>query len=67
MMMRGLYIARHLAQHGFGFVADSLNCLFPLGTAFMANRNDGRFIQNDTAVAYINQGVCSSEINGQVG
>jgi hypothetical protein len=53
----GFNVARHLAQHGFGFVTNRLQDFFALGAAFMANGHDGGLVENNAFVAHKNQGV----------
>jgi hypothetical protein len=53
----GFDIAGHLAQHGLGFLADGLNGFLALGATFVADGDDGGFIENNTLAAYKNQGV----------
>jgi len=60
-------IARHLAQHLLGFLADCLNGLLAIRTAFLADGDDGWLVQDDTEAAYINKGVGRAQVNGQIG
>ena len=53
----GFDIARNLAQHGLGFLADGLNGFFPVGAAFMAYRHHRRLIENNPLSSHKNQGV----------
>jgi hypothetical protein len=62
-----LDVARHLAQHRLGFLANGLNGLLSLGAPFVANGDDRRFVEHDALVANDNQGVGGAEVNGQVG
>ena len=61
-----LDIARHLAQHGLGFLADGLNRLLALGTTFVADRHHRGLVQHDALVAYVNQRIGSAQVNRQV-
>ena len=63
----GLDIAGHLAQHGLGFAADSLDHLLAVGAAFVTDRNHRRFVQNNALVSGENQGVSCAKVNGKVG
>ena len=63
----GLDVARHLAQHGLGFPANSLDGLLALGATLMADGNHRGFVENDALVANDNQRVGCAKVNGQVG
>lgn len=63
----GFDVAGNFAQHGLGFMAHGLDGFFALRTAFVADRHDRWLIQNDAAVAHINDGVGRAQVNGQVG
>ncbi len=62
----GFDIARHLAQHGLGFLANRLNGFLSLGAAFVADRDNRWFIQHNAFAAHVNQGVGGAKVNGQV-
>jgi hypothetical protein len=53
----GFDVAGHLAQHGLGFATNGLNGFLAVGAAFVADGDDGGFIENNAAVANHNQGV----------
>ena len=59
-------VSRRLAQHLLGFLADRLDGFFAVGAAFLADGNDRGLIQNDAFAAYINQGVCGSEVDREI-
>jgi hypothetical protein len=62
----GLNIARNLAQHGLGFLANGLNGLFALWATLVADGHHRRLIEHDALVAYVNQGIGGAKVDGQV-
>jgi hypothetical protein len=50
----GFDVARDLAQHGLGFVANGLYAFLALGTAFVTNRNHRGFVEHNAAVSDVN-------------
>ena len=63
----GFDVARHLAQHGLGFVADRLDRLLAVRAAFVADRHHRRLVEHDALVADEDQGVGGAEVDRQVG
>ncbi|MGF6699104.1 hypothetical protein OKW38_003716 [Paraburkholderia sp. MM5496-R1] len=61
-----LDVARHLAEHLLGFLADCLNGLLAVGAAFLADRHDRRFVENDALAAHVDKGVGGAEVNRQI-
>ncbi len=62
----GLDIARYLAQHLLGFLADRQDALLGIGAALLANRDYGGLIQDDALVADVDQGVGGAEVDREI-
>ena len=62
----GLDVARHLAEHLLGFLADRLNGLLAVRAAFLANRNDRRLVEDDALAAHVDQRVGRAEIDREI-
>ena len=65
--MDGFDVARHLAQHRLGFGADGLDRLLAVGSALVADGDDGRLVEHDALAAHVDQRVGRAEVDGQVG
>jgi hypothetical protein len=62
----GLDVARHLAQHLLGFLADGLDRLLAVGAAFLADRHHRRLIEHDALAAHVDQGVGGAEVDREI-
>src|SRR5260364_168473 len=62
----GLDIARNPAEHLFGFLADGLDRFLAIGSPFLPDRDNRRFIEHDAFAAHINERVRSAKINRQI-
>jgi len=62
----GLDIARHLAQHLFGLVANGFDHFFAAVAALVSDGHYGGLIQNDALALDVNQGIGSAQVNGDV-
>ena len=61
-----LDVARHLAQHLLGFLADRLDRALAVGAAFLPDRNDRGFIEHDALAAHVDQRVGGAEVNRKI-
>ena len=59
-------VARHLAEHLLGFLADRQNGFFAIRAAFLTNRHDRRFVKDDALAAHVDQRVRGTEIDRQI-
>src|SRR5690606_21368384 len=62
----GLDVARHLAEHLLGLGADRGDGLLGVRTAFLADGDHRRLVENDALAAYIDQRVRGAEVYGEV-
>ena len=60
-------IAGRPAQHHLGGLADGLNGFLGIRAGVLANGNHGRLVENDTFATNINEGICSAEIDREIG
>ena len=62
----GLDVARHPAEHLLGLQRPRPHHLLAAGTTFLADRDDGRFIQHDAFAAHVDERVGSAQVDGQI-
>ena len=62
----GLDVARHLTEHGLGFLADGLDGFLAVGAAFVADGDDRGLIEHDAFATHIDQRVGGAEVDGQI-
>lgn len=62
----GADIARNATKHLFGGFADSVNGRLAVRSAFLADGDNARLIENDAFTADVNQGVGRTEIDGEI-
>jgi len=59
-------VARGLAEHLLGLVADGLDRALGVGAAFGADRHHGRLVEHDALAANVDQRVGGAEVDRQV-
>ena len=56
-------VARRAAEHLLGRETDFLDHLLAVGTAFLADRDDGGLVQHDALAADVDEGVGGAEVD----
>ncbi len=59
-------VAGSAAEHLFRREADLLDHFFAVRSAFLADRDDGGFIQHDAFATHVNQRVCRAQVDGEI-